>query len=103
MQRIIWTDEDGYRQIALLGDTDLATHPEHGIPVTFPEIREMDWEGIVRDLQNTLVDRGLVDVPSIQQSHALEGAVRSIVTRRIIEFYRLSERVPENARQGEKP
>lgn len=93
MKTIIWVDADGYKHRSLLRDKD----PDHlaktaGIPADPPDLELLDWEGIKRDLNNVLVDRGLVSWSDVQAAQTgLSSAIVSVIKRRLIYLYRHME------------
>jgi len=91
MRRVEYTDEHGYKHVVLLRAED--EDPRVGIPVGPPDLRELDWDEFKRDLNNILVDRGLLtwdDV--ISQQNGLRGAIQQAMRNRLALLYKRERR-----------
>ena len=93
MRTVIHEDERGNKRAYLLRDSD----PDHlapsGIPLGPPDLNRLDWDGLVRDLQNLLVKKGLFTWDDVQR--AQNGVTSSIVTvmkRPIIGLFKTEEK-----------
>lgn len=89
MEYITWRDEDGFlkRSVVPSGETD----GRRGIPAGPPDVGRLDWEGIKRDLQNALAERGLwamEDIVSPINQGGMQGAILSALRRRVVDLYR---------------
>lgn len=87
MREVEWTDEHGYRRVVLLrsGDDD----PRIGIPVGPPDLRELDWDEFRRELNNILVDRGLLTWNNVvEQQNGLRGAILQAMSNKLSLLYK---------------
>jgi hypothetical protein len=72
-------------------DQDPDDAAEQGILQDPPNLEELDWEGVKRDLHNALVSAGLFSWQDVQRRGAedgLRGAILSSMKRRLINLYR---------------
>lgn len=90
MRPVKWTDEHGYLRHAQVRDDDRDEDaPRIGIPLDPPDLARLDWDAIQRELHNTLAERGLFTWRDVQRAqNAVSSAVRSVVTKKIIELYK---------------
>lgn len=93
MRLVKWTDEDGFLRHARVRDDDRDEDAQSiGIPADPPDLGELDWRAIQRELHNELAERGLFTWRDVQRAqNAVSSAVRRVVTKRIIELYKLQE------------
>jgi len=88
MKAVTWTDKNGYKHRSLVRDSDPDDAAEQGILQDPPNLEELDWEGVKRDLHNALVDTGLYSWRDVQQKQGLRGPILSAIKRRLINLYR---------------
>lgn len=89
MKIVDWEDNKHHKHRSLLRDRDPETYADRGVPVGPPNIEELDWEGIARDLNNELFNRGLFNWDDVQRDgNGLTGAILSAVRIRLINLYR---------------
>lgn len=91
MREVIWTDRRGWTHRSLVRDQDSDECAEQGILRDPPNLEEMDWEGIKKDLHNALATSGLYSWQDVQRRGAedgLRGAILSAIKRRLINLYR---------------
>lgn len=87
MQRIITTDENGYKHAVLSEDGDTV-----GIPNDPPDVNKLDWEYVKKTLHNLLVDRNLTTLTDINKTNSgLANAVKVAIIPKIIELYKSEE------------
>lgn len=91
MKKVVYEDEDGFKKIALIRDTDPDTMAPHGIPCGPPDIRELDWPAIWRDINNLLVDRGLTSLQSLSAG-GLDNSIITPIKRPLIAAYKNKEK-----------
>jgi len=91
--KVVIHEENGIKRAYLLRDSD----PDHlapsGIPLGPPDLTRLNWDGLVRDLQNLLVEKGLFTWNDVQK--AQNGVTSSIVTvfkRAIIALYKTEDK-----------
>jgi len=84
---LTYTDEDNYIRKSLVRDND--TSPEFGIPQDIPDLNELDWNEIKRELHNELTKAGIKTWKDIQQTGNLMSVVNKVIKRRLINLYKL--------------
>lgn len=90
MRAVQWKDEFGMHRVSLIRDSDPDSFAPRGIEVPAPDvINGLDWDAIKIELQNTLVDTGLLTWDDVENSgNALVGAILGVMRNRIIALYR---------------
>ena len=91
MKRVIYEDKDGFKQVSLIRDSDPDTMAPQGIPCGPPDIRELDWESIWRDINNLLVDRGFTNLQSLNIG-GLDNSIIIPIKRRLVSAYKHKEK-----------
>ena len=87
MRLIQRTNGDGFKHLYYVKDSDFDTAT--GIPANPPDIRQLDWEGIIKDIHNGLVDNRLIQLSNIQHSNSgLDNIILVAIKRRLIALYR---------------
>jgi hypothetical protein len=86
---ITWVDEKGYKRRSAIRDSDPDTMAPQGIPAGPPDLQRLDWENLVKELNNMLVDREINSWRDIQvHQNAVSNAIVSIFKRPIVALYR---------------
>lgn len=93
---VIYTDKNGFKRRSLVKDTDGESDGEYGIPHGPPDVRLLDWDRIMRDINNNLVSAGLFTWKDLQDSRVGIAVATSILKRELINLYR------EEAREAKK-
>jgi hypothetical protein len=90
MKLVKWYDEDGFlRQVYARDHDSEEVARETGVVHEPPDLSEIDWEGVQRDLHNLLVQRGLITWADVQKhDNELLSAVKTVMKRQIIALYR---------------
>jgi len=88
MKTITWTDRDGWKRRSVVRDNDTEAEAEFGIPAGPPDVRMFDWDAIMRDINNSLVDAGLFDWMDVQRSQNGLNIATSVIKRHLIVAYR---------------
>lgn len=89
MRQVEWTDEKGWKHLSLIRDNDPDEMAPHGIKSDPPDIEQLDWDQIKKELHNSLVNRRLVNWQDVQQQgEGIKGAILSALRRRIIDLYK---------------
>lgn len=92
MRRVTYTDKFGYKKVSLVRDTDPDDLAPMGVPLGPPDLSLVDWEEVKKDLNNMLVDRGILNYIDIQRnSSAVSSCVRSCLTSKIVNAYKATE------------
>lgn len=93
MKAVIWEDKHGYKHRSLVLDEDPDDAGPQGLPADPPNVRELDWEAIQRDLHNALVEMGAINWNDVQAKRLdLRGAILRAMKTRLIELYRADTR-----------
>lgn len=89
MRLVDWTDKYGFKHKSLVLDTDPDYKAPEGVLQDPPDIRQLDWDEIARELHNALVDRGLLTWMDVQREQTgISGAVNAVLKNRIVRLYR---------------
>lgn len=89
MRTVIWTDKGGYKHRSLVRDTDPDSAAHMGVPLDPPDLSQLDWDGVQRDIHNRLVDMGLHDYQDVLVAQTgITSAINSALKRRILELYK---------------
>lgn len=90
MKHVTWQDEQGYKRCSLLRDKDSDQDAAIGIPVGPPDMEELDWELIKKELNNLLVDRELYTFNDIQFNvGALQSSILSVIRPKLLRLYKI--------------
>lgn len=88
MKRVKWIDAKGWKHVSLLRDTDDELKPERGIPLDPPPIESI-LEDAAMELNNELVDRGILTIEDVIQSqNGVSAAILNVFRRKILDAYR---------------
>lgn len=85
---VIYTDKNGFKRRSLVKDTDDESDGEYGIPHGPPDVRQLDWDRIMREINNNLVSAGLFTWQDMQRSRVGIDVATSILKRELIALYR---------------
>lgn len=89
MRLVEWTDRHGYKHKSLILDSDPDYKAPEGVLQDPPDVRQLDWDEIQRDLHNALVERGLLTWTDVQrEQNGLSGAISAVMKNRIVRLYR---------------
>lgn len=89
MKLVEWTDKKGWKHLSLLRDSDIPQMAVYGINRDPPDINQLNWDEIKRDLHNELVGRRLSDWRDVQKRRGdLTGAIQAVLRRRLKLLYR---------------
>ena len=67
MKIVDWTDNGGFRHRAIVRDTQTANDAPNGIPLDPPNLDRLDWDAVKRELNNALLEHGIIDWMDYQQ------------------------------------
>lgn len=86
MKIVDWVDEQGYqhRSVVREGDDD----PRVGIPADVPDIRQLNWEWIVRELHNRMMGAELFTLHDVESNQQLSSIILSVVRKQIVILYK---------------
>jgi hypothetical protein len=89
MKKVLWVDENGYKHCSEVRDNDPDSLAKSGIPCDPPNIEEIDWDAVKRDLHNLLLERGLTSWQELNRSQGhIKSAIQDVLYRRLIALYR---------------
>ena len=91
MKRVVYEDETGFKSVALIRDRDPDTMAPQGIPCGPPDVRTLDWDNILKEMNNLLVDRGLTNLQSLNNG-GLDNSIIIPIKRRLIAAYKQKEK-----------
>lgn len=87
MRVVTWTDGAGFRHRSVVRDSDPDSMADRGIKQDPPDLRALDWEGVIRDLHNHFVDEGITDWYTYQRKDSRMAILKSM-QRRIQALFR---------------
>ena len=88
MKHVNWTDEKGWKRRSLVPDTSDESDGRYGIPAGPPDLRQLDWEHIQREINNALVDRGVFSWEDVSRTGDALMVATTIVKRHLVGLYR---------------
>ena len=88
MKEAIYVDRDGFKHVTLIRDGDAEDAAETGLPIGPPSLDDIDWEGAKKEINNMLVDRGLITFQDLQLQSGLASAVAKPILNRLIQLYK---------------
>lgn len=89
MKNVIWKDKDGYKHRSIIRDDQPDSMAPEGIPQDPPDLNQLDWEEIKREIHNSLVEQGVTSWKEVQQrGNSVRNTVGSVIGPRIIALYR---------------
>lgn len=90
MRLVEWQDEGGYKHLSLVRDGDPDEMAPHGISRDPPDVGELDWQQVRKDLHNLLIDLRLSDWRDVQMSKdGITSAVLGALRRPLSRLYRM--------------
>lgn len=91
MKHIIYTDKDGFVCRSLIKDTDSNDKAEFGVPAGPPDLRQLDWETLKRDVNNALASAELWTMEDFQKNSGGVTFATNVLKRALILLYRESQ------------
>ncbi len=92
MRLVTWNDERGWTMQSYLPDGTADDLAPTGIPHNPPDLSEMDWDEVAKEMHNALVAQGLITWQDVQrQQTTLVPVIVSSIKRRLIALYRKKE------------
>jgi hypothetical protein len=89
MKNVIWTDGSGWRRRSALPDSYSDERAAEGVPAGPPDVRRVDWEAVMRDLNNMLVDGEVWTWDDVQRrGQQVQGAILSALKTQLVRLYR---------------
>lgn len=92
MKLVQWTDKDGFRRQSLIRNSDPDSAAPNGIPQDPPDLGQLDWPAITKEMHNLFIDRGLITWRDVQASHnGVSAVIQTVLKRRIVELFKQQE------------
>jgi hypothetical protein len=89
MRLVRKVDKDGWIRQAYVRDRDPDSAFESGIPHEPPDLKQVDWDEVARELHNLLTERNLIAWLDVQaQQNGLQNAIISVMKRKLVALYR---------------
>ena len=89
MRRVIWEDRNSYTRAALVRDGDPDDVAEYGVPIEPPDLDQIDWEEVKRDLYNNLVRKGLFSYEDMRDAQkGIRSAVILALHKKVVDLYK---------------
>jgi hypothetical protein len=88
MRYVISTDEKGYKRRFLVRDQDGDENAASGIPSGPPDLHDLDWDAILKEINNTLADQSLFSWSDINSSTIGLGIISAVLKRYIAALYK---------------
>lgn len=89
MRYVIVEDKNGYKHKMMIKDSDPDSMAKKGIPCDPPDLEQMDWDAVKRDIHNLLVERGLSTWKDINVLHGnIRSVIQDVLYRRLIALFR---------------
>jgi hypothetical protein len=64
LKKVVFTDKDGLKRLSILRDKD--NDPEAGIIQSPPDLSQLDWQVIVKNIHNGLMEHELITLKDVQ-------------------------------------
>lgn len=94
MKLLTYTDSDGFTYQSLVRDND--TDPSIGLIQSPPDLRQLDWDAIARNIHNALLERELLTIQDVQiRSAEFNQIILAKVGKRIFALYQQQEQETE--------
>lgn len=93
MRMVIYEDKDGWKHGSMIRDDDPDDYAPKGIQKNPPDLHNLDWDGISREINNALVDQRLFTWQDVQRAQSgITSIVNKIIRRKIVSMYKLRDR-----------
>lgn len=90
MKVVTYEDEDGWLRQSMIKDNMHISEGPKGIPNNPPDISQLDWTQIQKELNRLMIKRKLISMKDLQGGghRLLENAVMLAVLKPIVELYK---------------
>ena len=92
MRTVVYTDERGYRHRVVIRDNDSDDMARYGIPLDPPNVDDIDWEFLKREIHNALVENGLFTWDDVQKSPIGLNIVSTVIKRQLSGLFQEKQR-----------
>lgn len=87
MKLVQYKDKDGFLHQSLIRDNMKLTNAHYGIPDDPPDLRQLDWDAIVRELNEQLIAQNLITLADITQG-TLSNTILRVIQNKIVQLYK---------------
>lgn len=88
MKPVIYRDNEGYIRRSLIKDTDDESDAAIGMPAGPPDLRQLDWTEVRKEMNNALAKSGAFSWDDVQGSGLGIQAALAVMKRYLIALYR---------------
>lgn len=92
MKKIIYEDKEGFKHRKIVKNNDTPEMARYGIPDGPPDLRQLDVESLLLEVNDNLVANELFTWDDVQRFPGGINAAVNIFRRKVIELYRLEKR-----------
>ena|SRR3990170_6010539 len=92
MKPVTYSTREGIQRRALVPDNEDESAGEYGIPIGPPDLRQLDWDSLIKDMANTLASAGLWTWQDVQRHSVGVVVATNVLKRALIELYRRDDR-----------
>ena len=94
MKYIVYEDDDGFIRRVLVKDDDTESEAEFGLPAGPPDVRALDWELMMKQVNNSLAENGIFTWDDAQRSPIGIQAALTLFKRNLITLFK-AEHAPQ--------
>lgn len=102
MKTIDYVDRDGYKRKRIIRNNVPDEEAHRGIPLEPPDLAQVDWDEIQRDLHNRLMDRDLITMKDVRHLKTLQNAITSIIQPKVVALYKQQIELEKEASNATK-
>jgi hypothetical protein len=88
---IVFEDKDGYLRRRLMREDMPDTDAYMGIPADPPDLSQIDWGTVQRELHNLLVKRAIISIDDVEEMKHLSNAILSVLHPKVVGLYKLKK------------
>lgn len=88
MKEIIYTDDEGHQRRTYVRDDDPDNMAECGVPAGPPDVREIDMDWLLKEVNRVLVSAELFDWDDVQRKPGGVTPAVNVFKRALINLYR---------------
>ena len=88
MKYIVYEDKDGFIRRVLVRDTDTESEAEFGIPAGPPDVRALDWNLMMKQVNNLLAENEIFTWDDAQRSSIGIQAALTLFKRNLIGLFK---------------
>jgi hypothetical protein len=89
MKNVVHIDKNGFKRVYTIRDKDPDSVATQGIPVGPPDIRVLDWNEIVKETNNLLVDNGILSYEDLNRNNnGISQVINVTIRTKIMALYK---------------